>query len=101
MPIPIQNCAATTSDSTGGAKAYTAVARSPAGKQVWTNIGATDVMDIDQARQKAREAIGRVRAGLSAVEASADFVGHRYRQLDQSGMSNPRACGRHRKSNVC
>ena len=59
----------------GGAKAYTAVARSPAGKQVWTNIGATDVMDIDQARQKAREAIGRVRAGLSAVEASANSFG--------------------------
>ena len=55
-----------------GAKAFVTVARSPAGKQVWTHIGAADVMGIDEARGKAREAIGRVRAGLPAVEASAD-----------------------------
>jgi integrase len=51
-----------------GAKAYWTVARSPAGKQVWTLIAATDIIKIDAARDKAREAIRRVRAGLSAVE---------------------------------
>jgi integrase len=50
-----------------GAKAFVTVARSPAGKQVWTNIGASDVLSIDEARERAREAIKRVRAGLPAL----------------------------------
>jgi integrase len=52
-----------------GAKTFVTVARDPAGRQVWTTIGATDVMGIDAAREKAREAIRRVRAGLPALEA--------------------------------
>ena len=51
-----------------GAKAFVTVARSPAGKQVWTNIGTADVMEIAQARARAREAIRRVRDGLPALE---------------------------------
>src|SRR5262249_14724639 len=39
-----------------------------AGKQVWTTIGAADVLTIDEARELAREIIKRVRAGLSAHE---------------------------------
>jgi integrase len=58
-----------------GSKAFVAVARSPAGKQVWSNIGAADVVTIKDAREKAREAIGRVRSGLPAVEAKADTFG--------------------------
>jgi integrase len=58
-----------------GAKAFVTVARNPQGKQVWTHIAACDVMGIDEARKKARETIGRVRAGLPAVEASADSFG--------------------------
>jgi len=57
-----------------GTKAFVAVARSPAGKQVWTNIGAADVMAIDEARQQAREIIKRVRSGLPAIEARAESV---------------------------
>src|SRR5262249_41643225 len=58
-----------------GAKSYVTVARSPTGKQVWTTIAACDVMGIDEARERAREAIKRVRAGLAAVEpASAGFA---------------------------
>src|SRR5262245_27745291 len=52
-----------------GAKSFVTVARDPAGRQVWTTIGATDVLKIDAAREKAREAIRRVREGLSALEA--------------------------------
>ena len=53
-----------------GTKVFVTVARSPAGKQVWTHIAAADVMGIDEARRKAREVIRRVRAGLPAVEPS-------------------------------
>jgi integrase len=55
-----------------GAKSFATVARDPNGKQVWTNIGAADVLGIDAAREQAREAIKRVRAGLPAVESAAD-----------------------------
>jgi integrase len=51
-----------------GAKSFVTVARDPDGKQVWTTVGATDVMSIDEARERAREAIKRVRAGLPAFE---------------------------------
>ncbi len=52
-----------------GAKSFVAVARNPAGKQVWATIGATDVFDIEEARETARDAIKRIRAGLPAFEA--------------------------------
>jgi integrase len=55
-----------------GAKGFVTVARSPAGQQVWTRVGATDVMPINEARERARDAIKRVRAGLPAVEPAAD-----------------------------
>lgn len=53
-----------------GAKSFATVARDPTtGKQVWSLIGATDVMKIAEAREKAREVLKRVRAGLPAFEA--------------------------------
>ncbi len=61
-----------------GAKSFVAVARDPAGKQVWATIGAADVLAVDEARAKAREAIMRIRAGLPAFElpkARADTFG--------------------------
>ncbi len=52
-----------------GAKSYVAVAREPyEKKQVWATIGSTDVYTIDEARDEAREAIKRIKAGLSAFE---------------------------------
>ena len=51
-----------------GAKAFVTVARDPAGKQVWTNIGAADVLTVDAAREQARTTIARIRAGLPASE---------------------------------
>jgi integrase len=53
-----------------GAKTFVTVARNPDGKQVWTNIGAADVLDIEFARMKARKVIERVREGLPAFEVS-------------------------------
>ena len=52
-----------------GAKSYVAVARDPYGKQVWATIGGADVLGIDEAREKARDAIKRIKAGLDPFEA--------------------------------
>ena len=69
----IPSCAGITSGfSRSGAKSFVTVARNPDGKQIWTTIGSADVVSIDEARAKAREVIGRVRAGLPPVEAKAD-----------------------------
>jgi len=51
-----------------GAKTYAAVARDPAGRQVWATIGSADVYKIADAREAAREAIKRIKAGESAFE---------------------------------
>src|SRR5262249_57686694 len=53
----------------GGQKSFVTVTRDPNGKQIWTTIGATDLMAISEARDKAREVLNRVRAGLLAFEA--------------------------------
>ncbi|MGO9682677.1 MAG: tyrosine-type recombinase/integrase [Beijerinckiaceae bacterium] len=47
---------------------YAAVARDPFGKQVWATIGSADVLKIEDAREKAREAIRRIREGKPAFE---------------------------------
>jgi integrase len=52
-----------------GAKAFAAVARDPHGKQVWATLGPTDVLTIADSRERAREAIRRIRDGLPAFEA--------------------------------
>ena len=51
-----------------GAKSYVAVARDPVGKQIWATIGGADLLTIDDARDKAREAIKRIKTGQSAFE---------------------------------
>ncbi|MGO9701437.1 MAG: tyrosine-type recombinase/integrase [Xanthobacteraceae bacterium] len=55
-----------------GSKTFVTVACSRSGKQIWTTIGASDVLTIDEARERAREVIKRVRSGLPAVEPAAD-----------------------------
>jgi integrase len=52
-----------------GAKAFVAVARDPHGKQVWATLGGTDVLAVADSRERAREAIRRIRDGLPAFEA--------------------------------
>ena len=59
-----------------GAKSFAAVTRDPDGKQIWTTLGATDRMTIATARELAREAITRVRAGLPAVEPKKESFGN-------------------------
>ena len=54
-----------------------AVARAPNGKQVWHTIGASTLYDIEEAREKAREAIkgiksGGSRDGVETFEAVAE-----------------------------
>lgn len=51
-----------------GAKSYAAVARDPYGKQVWHTVGSADLLDIDEARDLAREAMKRIKAGKPAIE---------------------------------
>src|SRR5215467_6298386 len=55
-----------------GGKVYVAVARDPNGKQIWTTIGNAAHLDIDAARQKAREIINRVKGG-QRVEGPESF----------------------------
>jgi integrase len=48
---------------------FAAVARSPyGGKQRWATLGTADVLKIEQARDKARAAIRRIKEGLPAFE---------------------------------
>ncbi|TGR05418.1 DUF4102 domain-containing protein [Mesorhizobium sp. M4B.F.Ca.ET.190.01.1.1] len=51
-----------------GTKSYICQSRDPNGKQVWATIGAADMMGIEKARDEARDAIKRIRAGLPAIE---------------------------------
>jgi integrase len=52
-----------------GAKSFVAVSLDPHGKQVWATVGATDVLSIADARERARDAVHRIRDGLPAFEA--------------------------------
>lgn len=51
-----------------GAKSYVAVTHDPFGKQVWATLGPVELMTVDEAREKARDAIKRIRAGQPAFE---------------------------------
>jgi integrase len=51
-----------------GPNIFVAVARDPYAKQVWHTVGSTDVLKIEEARDVAREAIRRIKAGKPAVE---------------------------------
>ena len=53
-----------------GAKSFVAVTRDPgSGRQVWATISPVGLMGIEEARERAREAIKRVQAGKPAFEA--------------------------------
>ncbi len=51
-----------------GAKSFVAVARDPGGRQIWATLGSADVLTIAEAREKAREAIKRIKSGQPAFE---------------------------------
>jgi integrase len=58
-----------------GAKSFCCVARNPDGQQIWTTIGACDVMPVDEARTRAREYLQRVRDGLPAIPPRGETFG--------------------------
>jgi integrase len=47
---------------------FAAVARDPYGKQIWATLGTTADLKIDEARERAREAIRRIKDGEEAIE---------------------------------
>jgi integrase len=54
-----------------GPSVYCAVARSPYGKQIWATVGSADVIKIEEARERARTAIRRIKEGKPAFEPPA------------------------------
>ncbi len=46
-----------------GRKTYTIVARNPAGKQVWKEVGDADDISTEKARELARQGVKRIKAG--------------------------------------
>jgi integrase len=48
---------------------FAAVARDPYGKQIWATLGTTADLKIADARERAREAIRRIKDGEQAIEA--------------------------------
>jgi integrase len=74
-----------------GAKSFWAVTRNPDGKQIWSFVGPADAMGIETARERAREMLTRVRAGLPAIEPKSETFGsviERWlkRHVDASGL---------------
>jgi hypothetical protein len=57
-----------------GPKVFAAAARTPYGKQVWAKIGTTSDLKIGQARERAREAIRRIKDGRPAFEPKPESV---------------------------
>jgi integrase len=51
-----------------GPNTFVAVARDGFGKQIWATLGSSDVLTIEEARERARIAIKRVKAGQSPFE---------------------------------
>ena len=72
-----------------GSKSYVAVARDTRGKQIWTTIGNTAHINIEEARQQAREVIKRVKAGQDrAGPKRFESVAHEWlhRHVDAKGL---------------
>jgi integrase len=55
-------------------KTYTAVTRSPGGRQVWTKIGRTDQIKLKAAEEETTRIVERVRAGQTGQEVSPAVV---------------------------
>jgi Arm DNA-binding domain len=47
---------------------FAVVARDPYAKQIWATLGTTADLKIDEARERAREVIRRIKDGESAIE---------------------------------
>jgi integrase len=85
--------------SSKAAIAFAAVARDTNGKQIWTTVGTTDAMGIEQARELAREAIRRIKAGRPTSEpanATVRAVAEQWleRHVRKNGFRTARESGR-------
>jgi integrase len=84
----------------GGRKSYVAVTRDRStGKQVWTTVGPVDLMNIEEARERAREILKRVQAGQPALEPKAVTFAQvvadwRVRHLERNGLRAAREINR-------
>jgi integrase len=63
-----------------GTKAYVAVSRDPSGKQHWVTLGSCDALPIEEARQRARSVLVRIRDGLPAIQATFEAVAESWRE---------------------
>ena len=71
-----------------GAHVFVCVARNPFGKQIWATIGTTSDFTIDEAREKARAAIRRIKKGetpFPTPKLAPDSVERRLRGLVRTG----------------
>ena len=55
----------------GGAKSFVAMARDPRGKQRWITVSPTALLDLNEARDRAREIINAVKAGEEHAPATS------------------------------
>jgi integrase len=53
---------------------FAAIARDPSGKQIWETVGTAGSVGIEQARDLARAAIQRIKAGMPTSDLSGDTV---------------------------
>ena len=86
---------------------FTAVARDPSGRQIWTAIGTTADLKVDQARSEARETLRRIKAGLPPTEPprpvpdSVEVVAHNWltrvvdRERHRTGGETRRIIGKY------
>jgi integrase len=82
-----------------GAKSYVAVARDPNDKQRWVSIGSVDLMSIEEARERAREVLRRIKDGKPAFEPTSDtfaaaVADWRTRHLERNGLRAKREINR-------
>jgi integrase len=52
-----------------GKRSFSVVARDPANKQIWKQIGTPDLMTVTKARETAAEAVARIKAGQQPIAA--------------------------------
>jgi integrase len=87
------------------AKSFVVVTRDPSGKQIWTTLGSVDLMNIEEARERAREVIKRVQVGKSALEPKADTFAEavadwRTRHVERNGLRTAREINRLLNSHI-
>jgi integrase len=68
--------------------AFAAVARNPDGKQIWITVGTADATGIEQARELARQAIGRIKSGKPTSEPPKPTVADIAEQWSERHVRN-------------